>query len=403
MKKTVIVLFFILLVVIFLIFLLSKTLIKTKPDTQNLLPTPTSVDYLPKNTTDKKIEVLKNIKILPSEEEIKLQALKKILPLKSNYFEIDYSSALDIFIITKKTPEAEAKFKNWAQSRQLETIIDNFPNLFVFTDQPLTEHKKYLEEIYQETKEDTLKQSPSSKSSPSTNNINQNKGIEILSDLFNILENIANSSVASSSSALVPPTPSLTPPLISPQYSSTSLTLIELFNEIGQKVGVPPRVLEAIMRVEDGEFFTISPSLISQYATPGNIISNCGPNKCAATGPMQMTIGVDLYDSPSCSTCTYQPCYNQWAAYGKAVNTYGGYTHIPNPCNLRDNIYAAAAKLKNNSGVTGYSLDWTDDQIYTAAHYYYGIGKCDDAHHYTRYPLNGRTYCEFVVDYYHGR
>lgn len=67
-------------------------------------------------------------------------------------------------------------------------------------------------------------------------------------------------------------------------------------------------------------------------------------------------------------------------------------THDPDVCNLIDSVYAAAAKLKSDSGAV--SMPWTQDQVYAAARHYEGA--C--TYHYQR--LEGRTYCEYVWWYY---
>ena len=116
---------------------------------------------------------------------------------------------------------------------------------------------------------------------------------------------------------------------------------------------------------------------------------------------MQITTGVDSFGSSSCSQCCWKGrcldtrggCPNQWAIYGQAVNLYGGYSREPNPCNILDNIYAGALKLKTDSRASN-PLVWTKEEVFRAARAYYG----DCSVKYSR--LGNRTYCEYVWDYY---
>jgi hypothetical protein len=161
----------------------------------------------------------------------------------------------------------------------------------------------------------------------------------------------------------------------------------ELLNEVGSQVGVPPAVLEGVMLMEDASTFNLDAQQVREYSLPGNVIPGCRPNQCSATGPMQMTIGRDSNGSTSCSGCCWMgscinQCPNAWATYGEG-----------NPCNLKDNVYAAARKLKNDSGAQS-STNWTQEEVYRAARRYYG--DCTE-----RFPgRNNMTYCEFVWWYY---
>lgn len=169
----------------------------------------------------------------------------------------------------------------------------------------------------------------------------------------------------------------------------------EIFTEVGGKVGVPPRLLESVLAIEHGDYLiNFTSEQVSAYSVPGAVIPKCGPNECSAAGAMQMTIGVDNRGSSVCAACGegLKQCPNMWGAYGKSVNTNGGYTHPPNPCNLRDNIYAAAAKIKNDSGNSG--GPWTKEQVFRVGLRYYG--SCSKKFSF----LNDMTYCEFLWWHY---
>gem|GEM_PF-3663097 len=177
---------------------------------------------------------------------------------------------------------------------------------------------------------------------------------------------------------------------------ATSFTSFrEIFNEVGGKMGIPPRLLEAVQAIEHGDYLTnFTPEQVNTYSTPGNVIPRCGPNSCSAAGPMQMTMGIDDRGSSVCAHCGagLTQCPNMWGAYGKSINTNGGYSHVSNPCNLRDNIYAAAAKIKSDSGNKGGI--WTKEQVFAVGLHYYG--SCSERFDF----INGMSYCEFLWWYY---
>lgn len=181
--------------------------------------------------------------------------------------------------------------------------------------------------------------------------------------------------------------------------------LRELLNNIEEKVGTPKRILEGVFTIESpGLLNSLTDEQVRAYSQPGSQVLGCRVNSCSAAGPMQFTTGIDNQGSSTCSQCCsagkcLSRCPNAWGGYGNSINKYGRYEHQSNVCNLRDNLYAAGAKLKNDSGNKG--GDWTKEQVFSAARSYYGA--CDDNHRYPR--LNngkspGRTYCEFVWWYY---
>lgn len=184
------------------------------------------------------------------------------------------------------------------------------------------------------------------------------------------------------------PTPdSSSPPVPKPAFAS----LRDIFQEVGGQIGVPPLILKAVMQIEMPSTFNLTSDQVKEYSTPGKTIPGCGPNVCSATGPMQMTIGVDNTGNSLCPNCCWKGvcrntqggCPNAWATYGSGLA----------PCNLKDNVYGAARKLKKDSGAMS-SVDWTQEQVYQAARRYYG--DCTVA--YSR--LGNRTYCEYVWWYY---
>ncbi len=179
-------------------------------------------------------------------------------------------------------------------------------------------------------------------------------------------------------------------------------TLDQLLKRVGKKVGVPFGVLKGVLTIEGPRYLSLSPEKVREYSQPGYLIPGCRPNVCSATGPMQMTIGYDNTGSRLCGNCCWQGscldtrggCPNQWAIYGSAVQQYEDSSRIPNACNLLDNLYAAAAKLKRDSRTGSKNTNWSKDEVYRASLRYYG--NCTVK--YKR--LKNKTYCEFVYYIY---
>ena len=313
-----------------------------------------------------------NFNILPKNDIKLLEELKKILPYKTGDFEVYFSPSFGSFIVIKKTPAAMEKFKAWSQEKGIPQLIEN-KNLFIIKEQS-----------------GDPQSSLSGFGSGEGTGGEKNKFAEFITEFFRVL---LGSTPGESTST--PTLPTSSPSVPGPSVSGN---LAELFTEVGQKVGVPPRIIEGVMMIEDPSVFSLSQQEIAQYTTPGNTIPGCKPNQCSASGPMQMTIGTDGNGSSSCSGCCWNgrclsSCPNAWLSYGGSVNTYGGYSYASNPCNLKDNVYAAAAKLKSDSGATSAS-SWTQEQVYKAGKSYYG--NCTAA--YSR--LGNRTYCEYLWWYY---
>lgn len=370
---------------------------KTKQNQQNeqLMPT-ISANPSPKL-------FLTGIKTLSPQTITKVQHLKSQLPIDTENFKIDYSYPLEKFIIVKKSPQAEEKLREFFNNDQIsyeELLRENF---LVFTERRLSEFKEQLEDEYLKIREEknnffsptppetefSLSPSPF----PSATAGNFNPLIEFLSIFLNFGDQSSN---LSSSNPILPETlPTAAQTEILGPSSKSPANLNDIFNEVGQKVGVPPKILEVVMKIEMPATFNLSPQQIANYSAPNQSWPSCEPNICSATGPMQMTIGIDGDGNTLCPRCGVGFCPNAWASYGKAINSFGGYLHQANPCNIRDNVYGSAAKLKNDSKTTD-SLNWTQAEVYRAATRYYG--SCGDKYRYQR--LGNRTYCEYVWDYY---
>ncbi len=213
------------------------------------------------------------------------------------------------------------------------------------------------------------------------------KLLEIFLTMPSITDSDSNSPPGSITGSPAGPTPDSSSPS-TPRPAFTSLR--DIFQEVGNQVGVPPLILEAVMQIEMPSTFNLTPDQVKEYSEAGKVIPGCGPNVCSATGPMQMTIGTDNSGSSLCPNCCWKGtclntkggCPNAWSSYGSG-----------DPCNLTDNIRAAAKKLKTDSQATS-STGWTEDQVNRAARRYYG--DCTVA--YAR--LGNKTYCGYVWWYY---
>jgi hypothetical protein len=414
MKKIILILSFVLLVLVVLTLLINYFSKKTTFSSKKTIPTPASFSNRSLSNIIPTSKLLPtDIKILSSQTITKVQQLKSQLPIDTEDFTIDYSYLLETFIVVKKTPQAEEKLRDFFNNNQISYGELLNKNLLIFTEKPLNEFKGQLENNYQKiqeeknnlllptlpSKEVSLTPFPSSSSSSSSSSSfsSSSESFNPLIEFLNIFLNFGNqpSNFSSSTPILSEISPTLTQKETLTPSSNSPSNLSDIFNEVGQKVGVPPKILEAVMQIEMPSTFNLSSEQITDYSTPTHYWPSCGPNLCSAAGPMQMTIGVDDNGNTLCPACGAGFCPNAWASYGDAVNSFGGYSHQANPCNIRDNVYGSAAKLKNDSKAAD-SLNWTQAEVYRAATRYYG--SCGDNYRYQR--LGNRTYCEYVWDYY---
>ncbi len=196
------------------------------------------------------------------------------------------------------------------------------------------------------------------------------------------------------SSPIISGVPSQTPE--GQPIDQTFTALQTFYDYVGGQVGVPQCVIEAISYMELTSVFNYTPEQVNQYIQPGQVIPNCPWNSCSAAGHMQMTMGTDDRGSSSCNRCCWQgnclnSCPNAWASYGNAVNEYDGASHQAHVCNLRDSTFAAAKKLKRDSGTPAGDRNWDQNAMYEAGRRYFGECRTPFAH------LGNRTYCEFII------
>lgn len=370
---------------------------------------PSSKKPAPKEKQINYETILQKIYILSPTEIENLDKLKQKIPYENEDFSVEYSPFLNQIIIYKKTAVADEKISQWLKENNIpEKFKEN--NLIVITDKPAAEYQDTVEKnviknndkFKVPTPQPTPSQSPTItlSTTPTQPATGADKNLSLITELLKILLNFGydlNLSTSSSPTSNYPTVyPQLSPSTsIPPSYPQAPLTLTELFNEVGQKVGVPAKILEAVMSIECNSTFNLSAEEVALYSQPGNRLPFCTTNFCSATGPMQMSIGVDERGDTSCVRCGAGYCPNAWASYGGAVNTFGGYQHSPNPFNIRDNVYAAASKLKNDSRASSVT-DWTQDEVFRAGERYHG--SCSDKYRYVH--LGNRTYCEYLWDYY---
>lgn len=134
----------------------------------------------------------------------------------------------------------------------------------------------------------------------------------------------------------------------------------ELANEVGSKFGIPPTMLFVIKYAETGMSYTdeagvdkyrMNADQVREYSKPGNNLpeDRCSRENanCGEAGATQMTTDRDQDGNTSCPKCSAGRCGNAWSSYRSAVLQQNKTeSHSPNPCNFRDNMYAAAAQLK---------------------------------------------------------
>jgi len=154
--------------------------------------------------------------------------------------------------------------------------------------------------------------------------------------------------------------------------------LDEIITEASGVFNTPQCVLQAVAWIEGGHMWGYSNQQIDQYSQPGSQDPhNCQPNPWQARGPMQFT--------PS-----------QWERYKNS----SGRTN-PHICNIYDSVYAASAKLSNDSRAA--SSNWTETEIRNAGRGYYGAchdcGSDPSQSQYADCRRLNMSYCDFLVSW----
>ena len=377
-NRLIIIALVILVLLIFFSFILGSLFKKKEITPQiSLTPFPTqsvqkgSTPTLTKQEKNRLEQQVQSLKVLTSDQSDKLLSFKDKLPYSSSDFDIGYSAALGEFFIQKKTPQADDKLQQYLKDNNMFDLFGQFPDLFVITTQPVDQAIQQQEQNFSQTQQQNQKQnqqiSPQPTSEKSSALQEQQKDIKVLTDLFQAFQNLQNSSEENNQSG------TSQTPQNSQASSSIPQPLADIFNEAGSKVGIAPKLIEAIMSKECGYIFTLSNDEISQKSQPGKGLvpgERCFTNGFAY-GPMQF----------------YPPTFKTYGAY---VPGFEGNNNRPYIENIKDSIFAAAKMLLVN-GRPADPFSWTQAEVYKTAAIYSATGpNC----------IKVPTYCQDVWNYY---
>lgn len=198
--------------------------------------------------------------------------------------------------------------------------------------------------------------------------------------------------------------------------------LVQVFNEVGAKIGTPPALLAAFMKIEcrrliepfSGKLVTIAQ--ITQWVQNDSDITD--PPECAKTngsnvlGPMQFQAGSIYLRQKGYEVKKDNPKIGTWEGYIQKVKDIRG--KDPSILNIRDSVYAAAYKLSGTKEALAKTAEfkdagWDNELLIKAVaiaycHGHYGSDTRDD--HITSgcvgNVLNGKMmgYGETVVYHY---
>ncbi|MCH8821231.1 M23 family metallopeptidase [Patescibacteria group bacterium] len=144
------------------------------------------------------------------------------------------------------------------------------------------------------------------------------------------------------------------------ELEDCSIVLKGIILEAAAAAKMPAGVLIGIgLRENIGDAMTLTESEIGQYSAPGGEMpgSLCATSSAGARGPMQFL--------PS----TFEGHKDFIVDVGARPDGYESKI-----CNIKDNIYAAAHKLKSDSGIPfdEETRPWTQEEVFTAADAYHG-------------------------------
>jgi len=456
MKKILIILFAVLILIFIAIYLLSRfpKSNNTFISSNGTLPTPLSSNSslttsnktgnqpISTNSTDSRLiltdSTIINLQTYPPDDVAILEKAQSTLPYEDTDVKITYSPVLNRFFVISKTPQAEQKFKEWEQKNNLTNLShrnsQTQADLYIFGSSNNNNNSVDLQTEMENKVSDSRNQSQTDSQLTSTNltnltistdltNLTNNNDLSLLTDLFKILlntnvpSNVSTNNISPANSpvpSLQSPTPASTnqPQVSNPPVTSgvkannpliddpLPLSLYQMLQDASQKVGVPLKLLEAIIRTEGTHIIGYTDEQVRKYSQPGAKDTECSPNECAAIGPMQITINVDDNGNSHCPGCgNWGYCPNAWRDSGSTINKYG-FTHTPNPCNIRDSIYAGAKVLKIFSQ-TKETDNWSRETVLNASAYGGGQGS-----RYTRIHFPGNpnpNYFEYLWWYYNNK
>ena len=168
----------------------------------------------------------------------------------------------------------------------------------------------------------------------------------------------------------------------------TSETLKDLFINAGTSYGVPAPIIASISLIEFSATWQLSDDKVQEYSQPGaKYPESCNEKKEEIKDPDTGEITeTKIWNGPM------QLLTTEWEKYKNAVTDSTGESRTPEICNIKDSIYAAAKKIKNDSGIDP-SLDgcfiWEQAEVIKAAEAYFG--QCEE---------DGVNYCDQVWQYY---
>ncbi|MBP8591037.1 hypothetical protein KBI33_01025 [Candidatus Shapirobacteria bacterium] len=181
-----------------------------------------------------------------------------------------------------------------------------------------------------------------------------------------------------------------------------SLELAEIIKRAAKDICVPEALLLAISRTEAARAWGYSSEEVKLFSTPnwwetpgapicrGLCYNTCNPGECSQW-------------DPDCAWTNYGGISQEADVRGVMqfeLNTFNGYRNEllgilgrePHRCLIPDSIYAAALKIKADSGTDNTQCDdWSDEIVRKVAKAY--CGSCDSP--------NCPNYCDIVLYYYH--
>lgn len=171
-----------------------------------------------------------------------------------------------------------------------------------------------------------------------------------------------------------------------PDTKITNDYMYTIVRNTALEVGLPVCVLEAIGIVE---------SNFSWGAQDDNP-DQCVPNRCAAAGPFQITIGKDNSGDPAtetlCQNCTFQGSVPAWIQQNGCPNAWGN--NPGSPCSIQASALVAAQKLKRDGGFTGTSPRGQEEAMQRAGYRYFGSTSKDVG---LSYKGENLSYGDFIV------
>lgn len=307
---------------------------------------------------------LKQQQVLTPQERQIIFAVAKEMPVTTEDYEIGYSDYLNKFYVYRKTTAAQAAVAEYFNSKNLTTILNDFPILIQYVSEPVQDAIRKAEDELRErrlsaklmnvqgvaTVNAQAQTPPADTSDPRLPDQNDTKPFTHF--FIDLLRGVPDES--DTDTTTIQPGGGGAGGGGGTGAGNIPATgdLAKIINEAANKIGTPAKIIQAIMRHECGRLldpgFT-SDAQIAQWSTPGQGLPPdhyCFENDGGDQGPMQ-----------------FNKFAGSFTSYGSAVNEYGGYTHEPYVENIRDAVYAAALKLRAESDEAPPFGTWTEAQV----------------------------------------